>query len=234
MSSPVGSGFPDYDRQAAESNITVFSGVESLTSDTLLGPFYVGNVSNLDILLRGIGVNAQVEVRFYADSALTVGLAKEGLVTRTPAEGRSSIAVAGAWVTFTLILSAYPNDVVFSAFMTSMSSVHVGQGANENIIFSVFNTAIGAGAILTHNATSVRAGMAHFSLAVGSAAWAGEVYVVDIAGNAFFLMDTNQAVARQPFVFMVPPMPLRVIVRNPGVASTYNMALVLRPGPGGA
>lgn len=234
MSSPVGSGFPDYDRQAAESNITVTSGVQSLVADTILGPFYVGNVSTLDILLRGIGVNAQVEIRYYADAALTVGLAKEGLMTRTPQEGRISVAVAGAWVTFTLIASAYPNDVVFSAFMTSAPSMHSGQGANEGILFSVFNQAIGAGAIVTLNAPNVRAGMAHFSLAMGSATWAGEVYAVDIAGGTYFLMDTNQAVARQPFTFMVPPMPLRVILRNTGLAATYNLGLIMRPGHGGA
>lgn len=229
MTQPIGSGFPDYGRQASQADVLICEANTPIVLPLTLGPFYVGNAPFVDVHLNPLGAAAQVTFEWYTDSLLTTLLSEDGLTVGANGDGRTCLPVAGPWVQVLVEMNAYPNTPFLTMMMTGQPSSHSGRDGLEGIIFSTFNLAIGAGAIVTLNANIVRAGAATFSGEVGSATWSMEVYATNMGGAQFFLFDINQAVARRPFAFIMPSAPLRVVVRNTGAASSYNLAITARP-----
>lgn len=131
MTSPVLHGFPDWNRQSAESDLVVFyKAAEALAGATTYGPFFVGGMPSLYLGFSGTGTRNRIQFSFYADQALTQLIDQDAVTTSQNGGFTGSITVFGPWVTITVEADTYPQT--FNARCVMAPAARAATGANAS------------------------------------------------------------------------------------------------------
>jgi hypothetical protein len=145
-----------------------------------------------------------------------------------------SFPIRAPWMRFFIEGSAYPCSMTLLAVMGSVPFSSTGQLGDAGMLFSVFNTAIGGATTLTLNSTVTRMGEAVVSVETGQALWQARLDALMLDGSFKFIADFDGVSGRNPRSVFIPPMPIRATIINPGVATTYNLGVAMRPAYAGS
>lgn len=188
------------------------------------GPFFVGGMPYLRIYAEAPVPRARVQIQWFVDQAMTQSVGTDTVVT--PGGGnsaRNAFPVRGGWVRFVVDLAAYPNTIIFHAFLVAEQTSDNTGGNGTNHLIAVDGVNVGIGATSTQNANSTRAGPGHWNAGFDGAAAAGliRLYMVDYLNVATLLdvMNGPDLATNMGRAIQIPAMPLRIVATNSGAAA---------------
>lgn len=235
MTSPTPAGYPDWGRQFSQSDIILANDVYNPAPNLALGPFYVGGIPFVAVRLSlDVG---RLDMRFTWLGSNGVGpvVGQDCVRLTAGQEAVEVLPVGGPWLTISATATIVPCNLDTAIVMAPTGAVRTGVSGTEQILFSVAGAAIAALGTATIVPSRVRSGMAHFAAAVGNTGWNARLEYMDTLGAWNFLAEVETDPVRSPSLVFIPPVPVRcVIVNRLAAASTYNAALSIRPGYGGA
>jgi hypothetical protein len=131
MTSPLLHGFPDWARQSAESDISVyFASAVALPALATIGPLFVGGIPSLYLAYGGSGVRNRIQCSFYADAAATQLIDQDAITVGQNGAFTGYITVYGPWVTFTFEADSYPQT--YNARVAMAPAARAATGANAS------------------------------------------------------------------------------------------------------
>lgn len=136
MTTPALHGYPDWGRQAAESDIEVYYVQnEVIAALTTHGPLFVGGIQALYLSFEGSATRNRIMFSYYLDAAMTKLVDNDGIVINGAGYYTGPIPVFGPYVVITLEASAYPATVSTRLSMASHpASASGGEGSAGRII----------------------------------------------------------------------------------------------------
>lgn len=232
MTSPLGTGYPDYGRyQARAQKIYDIDSSSSTTSAIVILSTYVGDVEYLQLRLQSTDIPMGWEIAFYADSGQTQLLAVTVIDTTASGEFNGSVAVAGPYLRVRRLLSAAVANTATWAIASASSMAQGHQSDSQsNVLIHQNAVAIAAGATNTYNSTRTWPGLAVIFASMDALSWHCDFYSRNYLGTNRLLCRLDQSSGSQPFQVLLPPTPLRVeITNNDGSAHTLRLVVTSRP-----
>lgn len=215
MTTPLQHGYPDWGRQRAVSDILVLNtGSIAIPGVRVDGPFFVGNLPYL--YCHALCANqAEVTLDWFADSAATIPLERDQLVSGIGGDVTQCVPVAGPYVRITTNVSVNPSTTTLRFYMTSEPFAHFATTGGLNTLISVDGAAVGAVAVGTFNATAARGGWVHWNAFFdGGVATLQRLYAVNFAGVATLIATADNGNATAGSMAFAPAMPLRIVANN--------------------
>lgn len=226
MTQPVLAGYPDYQTQSLQSSI-VIKDISGITpSPTIYGPFYCGAMPYITVNAQVPAVRCAITIGWFSDAAGSIVVGDDTLEVAPGQDGRITIPVIAPYLTITISFAGAMTALVTGNVVMSASPSHQTTGFS-GVLFNAFNVAIGAGAVVTLNAPRVRTGPAVVGAAMGTNVGFVEFYAVNTGGVANYLAEIALSADRRPLLIHIPSVPLRVIIRNTGAASLYNLGVTM-------
>lgn len=213
---PITQGQPDFQALTATAKIIIINKSESIAAQKVYPICYAGNMPYMHIRV-GCVVKAQVVVSWYADSAASIALGSDVIVTCVPGLGTAegALPIRGPYVRFTVDLTAYSNTINLSAVASPSRHNQAATGTGENTLIQTDPQLIGAMATVNIDAATTRWGWAYWrGVLEASVSTRIKLYCIDFAGTARLLDYCNHDLASGGRLVLVPPLPLRIQVFN--------------------
>lgn len=215
MTSPVAHGYPDWNRAFAASDALVINQVGlAIPGSTTFGPFYVGNMPYLFVECVPTQ-RARVTLDWFADSAQTLALNNDVLISPVGGVITQCVPARGAFVTITVEVSVNPSNINLRVFMapTPFAASAGLQGLNS--LIAVDGTNVGAGVTVTFDTVETRGGWAywhaHFENGV---AFRIRLYSISFTGAQNLVDFIPASVNQEGKLLMIPATQMRIEAFN--------------------
>lgn len=131
MTGPILHGYPDWNRQSAQSDLVVFyKAAEPLAALSTSAAMFVGGMPSLYLAFSATGVRNRIQFSFYADQGLTLLIDQDAVTTSQNGGFTGSITVFGPWVTITVESDTYPQT--YNARCIMAPAARAATGANAS------------------------------------------------------------------------------------------------------
>jgi hypothetical protein len=216
MTSPGPQGFPDYGRLFTQANVLYDSEInKSISAQTHIGPFFVGNVEHVGLTLFAYNHGARFTFSYFADAALAVGLQVETIDLRPGTSFEETIPVLGPWLQVTVDLTAYPDHVDFQLWHAAGPFLMQGGDPFGTVLISVDGVNVGANSAATDVATRAHMGWAQWSATMdAAAAWNHKLQVISFSGQTTTLEYTSTDTGRRSGLIFLPAGVAQIVSSN--------------------
>lgn len=220
MTNPIPHGYPDWGRQSAASDLVVTEEANTiLAAQATRGPFFVGNMSYLEIVAETGFQDIRITVQWAKDSTFATLVGTQILGVPNFGSVDQAIPVRGPYVKFIIDALAYPNTITFKIYQQQQVFAQTNAASGSNVLLEHFNVLIGAGGNIIYLPGQVRGGWAFWRadllLATNFVVY---LYTVSFAGVRTMIDYRNTTNRGSGSVLFIPPTELQMHIFNLDVA----------------
>lgn len=227
MTSPVLHGYPDFQRQSAESDISV------LYLDTIVingartdGPLFVGGMQSLYVACTGSVTRTRVSFNFFLDKALTQPVDTDAIVVTAGGFYTGPVTVFGPYLQVVTEGSVYPNTVTVKILMAPGVQAATGPNGSAGELLHGNPTNVLATTTTTVLALPTWRGMAMCYAELPAVASEFNLEAVQFSGAARLLYRLVGNGLREMAQIALPTDIIRVRLVNPsGAAQDFRYAV---------
>lgn len=233
MTQPVPHGYPDYGRQASESDILIYEFEDfAFTGNILSDPLFIGNAPYLFVRVTSVA-NVRVSITWYTTPLANTTLGFDHVSTGDIGEASVNFAVRGTYIEiFTQIDPAdEPEFVTVAVYAVRHPYNWLVDVDSPTHLIDAMNVNIAAGANQIFNAVVVRSGRVRWTADFqGATTFIVYVESVDFDGvvrRLDFVRAQARATSRELYI---PPIPVRIRAFNQdAVLRELTASMVIDP-----
>lgn len=231
MTLPLGTGFPDFARQASEAQVLEINDINVTHGDGFnYASRYVGNARALQLWANAVASGLRLQFQFWGDNPNTILMDSYVVNLRGNDVAKQPIPIMGPFLTVFVQTETAGNQTYTLQLWRTPELARFAGLEGDIAIFSQNGTAIGAGATATIDHQYVMEGPAHWSGLVTNTPWDIELIAVDYRNNETILdQASSQDGPLHPRSVYLPPWHIRAKIFNgSGVLSLYDLYVTRR------
>lgn len=231
MTQPLPHGYPDYGRVVAQADKRLDRlSVPDIDAVTNYGPYFTGDAPFVDIgFVSGVGA-FRIELRYYADAALTIQTNAYGMDILNGMIINLTFPVKGPYLQFRVTPAAINSS--FDCDLTVMGDgMSDGGGSSRTpIVLSDLNRNVAGGGNFAATSVWLAPGPAVWNVYTFLATWEARLEALDFNGVALRLDTANNTQGNFSRLVYLPLRPIRLTVLNTtGAAGNFNYSLLSDP-----
>lgn len=231
MTQPSPHGYPDWGRYSASADKEITTEVwADMDVATVFGPYFVGDVDWVNIIVTASAQHFRYRMRFRADIASVTDIHNQEFVARSVGLSFLSFPVTGPWLSILVTPSAANSTGGFTLSTASRGGNPVNANSTPNVLLSTTNNAIGAGITEANDVVGTFPGPAIWNVFATPATWVAFVESIDETGALTRLDTIDNNVGRASRQLYLPYEPLRVSFNNSSAAAgNYTITVMTVP-----
>lgn len=230
MTQPVPHGFPDWGRfDSSADKVYIRFDESGLTGNFSLDPLFVGDVSHVGISCVVTQNAAYMAIDWYEDEGLTSALWSDTIEFAADKLCVINLPVRGPYLSIAWEPQATPYNILGRITSAKSGKAAIG-AADENVLISRLNIAIGAGAVVSSTSFRIIPGPAIWNVFVTSTTWTAAISGVHPDGTTIRLDTINQTVGHASRPLYLPACSLVLTITNTSAAAAaFNCAVMAKP-----
>jgi len=215
MTTPIVSGYPDFGRyQAQATKLYAKASLTNQNTNVTVNLGYVGDVSNIAVVMRMTANSARISMDFTMDSAGTINVGNHTIGLRVGDIFTRTVPVLGPYCIVTIIIPTAGTGIDYSFVQAASPYASMYNSSTSNVILSGYNVSCPAGATFV-DGNVVAPGPASFFAKMPAANTFMDLFTVDeITAVKTFLcrVDLNDGNKVQPLY--LPAQHVQLTIQN--------------------
>ena len=231
MTTPLGTGYPDFGRLASEAQVLEINDVNVSNNNGFAYPSrYVGNAKALQLWANAVTNGLRVQCQFWADNPNTILMDSYVLNLAGNDVAKQPIPILGPWLTVVVQTQTGIAQTYTLQLWRTPSMARFAGLEGDIAIASADSVAIGAGVtVASINHQYVMEGAAVWSVGVTGGSWDASLNAVDFQGTATELDHASNLTGfLVPRAVYLPPWHIRIDVVNRAAGVQAYTALCTR------
>lgn len=228
MTQPSPHGYPDWGRYSASADKEIDNQVwADMDVATTFGPYFVGDVEWVNIVVTASAQHFRYRMQFRSSNVAIADMHNQEFIARSVGLSFLSFPVTGPWLFILVTPSAINSTGGFILTSGRRGGNPVNGNSIPNVLISRVNTAVGAGATVTVDATTTYPGPALWNLFVTPAAWTANIDSLDENAVTTRLDTVDNTVGKSSRQLYLPYQPIRLSVTNTsGAGGVFNATVM--------